>query len=45
MRDQANQKQNVIELCRDVAHANQMPSPIFDKDKEQNRLKEAQLIA
>ncbi|WP_371241902.1 VENN motif pre-toxin domain-containing protein [Pantoea sp. KPR_PJ] len=31
-------------LSRDVAHANQTLSPIFDKEKEQNRLQEAQLI-
>ena len=44
VRDQANQKQDVAQLSRDVAHANQTLSPIFDKEKEQNRLKEAQLI-
>ncbi|MGV8928104.1 MAG: VENN motif pre-toxin domain-containing protein, partial [Ewingella sp.] len=38
------QTQNVDELSRDVEHANQTLSPIFDKEKEQNRLKEAQLI-
>ncbi|WP_276724417.1 hypothetical protein [Pantoea septica] len=31
-------------LIRDVEHANQTLSPIFDKEKEQNRLQEAQLI-
>ena len=31
-------------LSRDVEHANQTLSPIFDKEKEQNRLQEAQLI-
>lgn len=44
IRDQANQKQDVAELSRDVEHANQTLSPIFDKEKEQNRLREAQLI-
>ncbi len=44
VRDQDNQKQNVDELSRDVEHANQTLSPIFDKEKEQRRLKEAQLI-
>ena len=32
------------ELSRDVEHANKTLSPIFDLEKEQNRLKEAQLI-
>jgi filamentous hemagglutinin len=44
IRDQANQKQDVADLSLDVEHANQTLSPIFDKEKEQNRLKEAQLI-
>ncbi|WP_052118524.1 hemagglutinin repeat-containing protein [Erwinia oleae] len=44
IRDSDNQKQDVGELSRDVEHANQTLSPIFDKEKEQNRLKEAQLI-
>jgi filamentous hemagglutinin len=44
IRDKDNQKQDVGELSRDVEHANQTLSPIFDKEKEQNRLKEAQLI-
>ncbi|EMS7105120.1 VENN motif pre-toxin domain-containing protein [Yersinia enterocolitica] len=35
---------NVADLSRDVEHANNALSPIFDKDKEQNRLREAQLI-
>ena len=38
------QQQNVDDLSRDVEHANNALSPIFDKEKEQNRLKEAQLI-
>ncbi|GAB2945749.1 VENN motif pre-toxin domain-containing protein [Hafnia psychrotolerans] len=44
IRDKDNQKQDVADLSRDVEHANQTLSPIFDKEKEQNRLKEAQLI-
>jgi filamentous hemagglutinin len=44
VRDQVNQKQDVADLSRDVEHANQTLSPIFDKEKEQNRLKETQLI-
>ncbi|ANS44140.1 hemagglutinin repeat-containing protein [Serratia inhibens] len=44
IRDQNKQQQNVDDLSRDVEHANQTLSPIFDKEKEQNRLKAAQLI-
>ncbi len=44
IRDAANQQQDVEGLSRDVEHANQTLSPIFDKEKEQRRLKEAQLI-
>jgi filamentous haemagglutinin family N-terminal domain len=44
IRDKDNQKQDVGELSRDVEHANQTLSPIFDQEKEQQRLKEAQLI-
>ncbi|WP_181256161.1 hemagglutinin repeat-containing protein, partial [Yersinia pseudotuberculosis] len=44
VRDTDNQQQNVDDLSRDVEHANNALSPIFDKEKEQNRLKEAQLI-
>ncbi|MBU9834727.1 VENN motif pre-toxin domain-containing protein [Rahnella sp. L72c] len=44
IRDRDNLKQDVGGLSRDVEHANQTLSPIFDKEKEQNRLKEAQLI-
>ncbi|BCQ47269.1 hypothetical protein ERHA55_47960 [Erwinia rhapontici] len=44
IRDAANQRQDVEGLSRDVEHANQTLSPIFDKEKEQRRLKEAQLI-
>ena len=44
IRDPASQAQDVSGLSRDVEHANQTLSPIFDKEKEQNRLQEAQLI-
>lgn len=44
IRDQDKQQQNVDDLSRDVEHANNALTPIFDKEKEQNRLKEAQLI-
>ncbi|MHA7848748.1 hemagglutinin repeat-containing protein [Serratia sp. D1N4] len=44
IRDQAKQKQDVAELSRDVENANGSIAPIFDKEKEQNRLKQAQLI-
>ncbi|PXM33321.1 adhesin, partial [Klebsiella variicola] len=42
IRDSANQQQDVTGLSRDAAHANQTLSPIFDKEKEQNRLATAQ---
>ncbi|MFM9866714.1 hemagglutinin repeat-containing protein [Achromobacter xylosoxidans] len=45
VRDQANQRQDVAELNRDAAHANDGSiSPIFNKEKEQNRLRQVQLI-
>ncbi|MGP4035643.1 hemagglutinin repeat-containing protein [Pantoea agglomerans] len=44
IRDPSKQKQDVAELSRDVANANPGLDVIFDKEKEQNRLKEAQLI-
>ncbi|EKP5433311.1 hemagglutinin repeat-containing protein [Salmonella enterica] len=44
LNDKAHQKQDVDALSRDTDHANDSISPIFDKDKEQNRLKQAQLI-
>ncbi|CNG77116.1 putative adhesin/hemolysin precursor [Yersinia frederiksenii] len=44
IRDTDKQQQNVDSLSRDVEHANNALTPIFDKEKEQNRLKEAQLI-
>ena len=44
IRDKDKQQQDVANLSRDAEHANQTLSPIFDKEKEQNRLREAQLI-
>lgn len=44
VRDTDKQQQNVTDLSRDVEHANNALSPIFDKEKEQNRLREAQLL-
>ncbi|WP_350316578.1 hemagglutinin repeat-containing protein [Pectobacterium aroidearum] len=44
IRDKANQQQDVSELSRDVEHANQSISPIFDKAKEQQRLSQLRLI-
>ncbi|MGD9424029.1 hemagglutinin repeat-containing protein [Pantoea sp. NSTU24] len=44
IRNPDSQAQDVSGLSRDAAHANQTLSPIFDKEKEQNRLQEAQLI-
>ncbi|MDF3864914.1 hemagglutinin repeat-containing protein, partial [Pseudomonas denitrificans (nom. rej.)] len=39
------QQQDVASLSRDVEHANGSINPIFDKEKEQRRLQEVQLIA
>ncbi len=44
VRDTENQKQDVAGLRRDAEHANGSISPIFDKEKEQKRLQEVQLI-
>lgn len=44
IRDADKQTQDVAELSRDVENANQTLTPIFDKEKEQQRLKEAQKI-
>jgi len=44
VRDTANQQQDVANLSRDTEHANGSISPIFDKEKEQQRLQEVQLI-
>ncbi|HFP5521380.1 TPA: VENN motif pre-toxin domain-containing protein, partial [Escherichia coli] len=43
IRDTQSQKQDVADLNRDAAHANQTLSPIFDREKEQQRLQQAQL--
>ncbi|HCM9693371.1 TPA: hemagglutinin repeat-containing protein, partial [Enterobacter asburiae] len=45
IRDKANQKQDVAELSRDTEHANDSISPIFDKEKEQNRLNAVGMIS
>ncbi|MEX9539884.1 contact-dependent inhibition effector tRNA nuclease [Escherichia coli] len=45
IRDRDNQKQNLANLSRDPAHANDSISPIFDKEKEQRRLQTAGLIS
>ncbi|NIG76587.1 VENN motif pre-toxin domain-containing protein [Klebsiella sp. Ap-873] len=45
VRDKDKQQQDVADLSRDAEHANQTLSPIFDKEKEQKRLQEAQLIS
>ncbi|WP_328286255.1 hemagglutinin repeat-containing protein [Pectobacterium odoriferum] len=44
LRDTAKQVQDITTLSRDVEHANNALSPIFNKEKEQKRLKQAQLI-
>ena len=44
VRDQANQKQDTATLSRDAAHANDSINPIFNKEKEQQRLQTAQMI-
>ncbi|EIA6355631.1 VENN motif pre-toxin domain-containing protein, partial [Escherichia coli] len=45
IRDRDNQKQNLANLSRDPAHANDSISPIFDKEKEQRRLQTVWLIS
>jgi filamentous hemagglutinin len=45
IRDKDQQTQDVADLSRDTEHANDSISPIFDKEKEQNRLKEVGLIS
>ncbi|MBB9177222.1 hemagglutinin repeat-containing protein [Escherichia coli] len=45
IRDRDNQKQNLADLSRDPAHANDSISPIFDKEKEQRRLQTVGLIS
>ncbi|GAB2948249.1 hemagglutinin repeat-containing protein [Hafnia psychrotolerans] len=45
VRDTDKQQQDITQLNRDTEHANAGSiSPIFNKEKEQNRLKQAQLI-
>ncbi|QKJ86254.1 filamentous hemagglutinin N-terminal domain-containing protein [Paramixta manurensis] len=45
IRDKDNQKQDVANLSRDTERANDSISPIFDKKKEQNRLKEIGMLS
>lgn len=45
IRDRDNQKQNLANLSRAPAHANDSISPIFDKEKEQRRLQTVGLIS
>ena len=44
IRNQAGQQQDIAGLSRDVEHANNALSPIFDKEKEQKRLQTAQMV-
>ncbi|NBC81416.1 filamentous hemagglutinin, partial [Enterobacter asburiae] len=44
VRDKANQVQDTATLSRDTANANGSIDAIFDKEKEQRRMEEAQLI-
>ncbi len=44
IRDPGRQQQDVASLSHDVEHANDSISPIFDKEKEQRRLQQVQLI-
>ncbi|MGM3187539.1 hemagglutinin repeat-containing protein, partial [Musicola paradisiaca] len=44
IRNQAEQQQDIAELSRDVEHANNALSAIFDKEKEQKRLQTAQRV-
>ncbi|MFD0709648.1 VENN motif pre-toxin domain-containing protein, partial [Photorhabdus akhurstii] len=44
IRDKAHQTQDIATLSRDTDNAANVLSPIFDKEKEQQRLKQAQLI-
>ncbi|MFS2223967.1 hemagglutinin repeat-containing protein [Pantoea sp. B65] len=44
VRDGAHQQQDISQLSRDVEHANQSISPIFDKAKEQQRLSKLRLM-
>jgi filamentous hemagglutinin len=44
VRDKEHQTQDVADLSRDTANANGSIDAIFDKEKEQRRMEEAQLI-
>ncbi|MBS9434690.1 adhesin, partial [Photorhabdus hainanensis] len=44
IRDKAHQTQDIATLSRDTDNAANVLSPIFDKEKEQQRLKQARLI-
>ena len=44
VRDKEHQTQDVADLSRDTANANSSIDAIFDKEKEQRRMEEAQLI-
>ena len=44
VRDKEHQTQDVADLSRDTANANGSIDTIFDKEKEQRRMEEAQLI-
>ncbi|TNH41412.1 hemagglutinin repeat-containing protein, partial [Photorhabdus luminescens] len=44
IRDKDHQTQDIANLSRDTDNAANVLSPIFDKEKEQQRLKQAQLI-
>ncbi|MCW3402675.1 contact-dependent inhibition effector tRNA nuclease [Escherichia coli] len=45
IRDKESQKQNIVGLSRDPENANGSIAPIFDREKEQKRLQEAQVIS
>jgi|AGFS01.1.fsa_nt_gi filamentous haemagglutinin family N-terminal domain len=45
IRNKDSQQQDIADLSRDTEHANDSISLIFDKEKEQNRLKEVGLIS
>ncbi|OBU04409.1 hypothetical protein AYY16_11450 [Morganella psychrotolerans] len=45
IRDTENQKQDTADLSRDTDHAHTALNQIFDKEKEQKRLQQAQAIA
>ncbi|WP_413483580.1 VENN motif pre-toxin domain-containing protein [Morganella psychrotolerans] len=44
IRDTENQKQDTADLSRDTENAHSTLNPIFDKEKEQNRMQEQQLL-